>query len=35
MLIYYDKIFKDTAEHKIDYSKSDLDALLKVNDDNK
>ena len=29
MLIYYDKIFKDTAEHKIDYSTPNVMALLK------
>ena len=29
MLIYYDKIFKDTAEHKIDYSTPNFMALLK------
>ena len=29
MLIYYDKIFKDTAEHKINYSTPNFMALLK------
>ena len=29
MLIYYDKIFKDTAEHKINYSTPNVMALLK------
>ena len=32
MLLYYDKIFKDTAEHKIDYSKGDVMVLLKDSD---
>jgi hypothetical protein len=35
MLIYYDKIFKDTAEHKIDYSRTDIMALIGVTDQTK
>ena len=30
MLIYYDKIFKDTAEHKIDYSTPNVMRLIDV-----
>ena len=30
MLIYYDKIFKDTAEHKINYSSADVGALIGI-----
>ena len=33
MLIYYDKIFKDTAEHKINYCTPSIMALLKVNNE--